>query len=143
MILIQPYLSFQFCSFLNFFFIFRSKNGKIPKNYINGSRDKAGKIALLIYLSRFLSSFLCHPTTRGFLIFSISPFPYAAPSKASVIFHRTPEPSTFPGPASKPLITDVTENSVKLMWQPNVNQGASPVFAYTVEYFSHETGEVR
>ncbi|XP_064651159.1 roundabout homolog 2-like isoform X2 [Lineus longissimus] len=64
-----------------------------------------------------------------------------APSKASVIFHRTPEPSTFPGPPSKPIITEVTENSVKLMWKQNPNQGASPVIAYTVEYFSHETGE--
>ncbi|XP_074652332.1 roundabout homolog 2-like isoform X2 [Tubulanus polymorphus] len=64
-----------------------------------------------------------------------------APSKASVIFHRTPEPATFPGPPSKPIITEVSETSVKLVWTPNSNQGASPVIAYVVEYFSHETGD--
>ena len=65
-----------------------------------------------------------------------------APSNPTVIFHRTPEPSTFPGPPTKPAISDVTETSVRLTWRNNANHGASPVFAYTVEYFSHETGEV-
>ena len=58
-----------------------------------------------------------------------------------VIFHRTPEPSTFPGAPSMPSVSDITENSMRLAWKANPNHGASPVFAYTVEYFSHETGE--
>lgn len=61
----------------------------------------------------------------------------------SIIFHRTPEPSTFPGPPSKPTVSDVTETSVRLSWKLNINQGASPVNSYSVEYFSHDTGEVR
>ena len=60
----------------------------------------------------------------------------------SIIFHRTPEPSNFPGPPYKPIISDVTETSVHLAWRSNPNSGSSKVFAYTVEYFSHETGEV-
>lgn len=60
----------------------------------------------------------------------------------SIIFHRTPSPSNFPGPPNKPIISDVTQTSVHLAWRSNTNSGASEVFAYTVEYFSHETGEV-
>ena len=65
------------------------------------------------------------------------------PSNPSVVFHRTPEPSTFPGPPTKPTVTEVAETSVRLTWRANPNQGASPVYGYTAEYFSHETGEVR
>ena len=61
----------------------------------------------------------------------------------SVIFHRTPEPSTFPGPPSRPSIKDVRDTSMRLEWKANPNHGASPVHAYVVEYFSHETREVR
>ena len=67
----------------------------------------------------------------------------AAPTNPSVIFHRTPEPSTFPGAPSKPQVSEVTETNMKLAWKANANHGASPIIAYTVEYFSHETGEVR
>ena len=68
-------------------------------------------------------------------------FKYLAPT-SSVVFYRTPEPSTFPGPPTKPEVTDIKENSVRLRWKPNANHGASPVHSYTVEYVSHETGEV-
>jgi Fibronectin type III domain len=64
------------------------------------------------------------------------------PSNPTVIFHRTPEPSTFPGSPTKPSVSDVTENSVRLSWRPSATHGASAVTAYTVEYFSHETLEV-
>ena len=65
-----------------------------------------------------------------------------APSNPSIIFHRTPEPSTFPGAPSKPIVSDITATSVRLTWRPNTNTGASPIHSYTVEYFSHDTGEV-
>lgn len=65
-----------------------------------------------------------------------------APTNPSIIFRRTPEPSTYPGPPSKPQVIDVKETSVKLSWRPNPNHGASQVASYMVEYFSHETGEV-
>lgn len=61
---------------------------------------------------------------------------------SSVVFHRTPEPSTFPGVPSKPEVVEVKDTSVRLKWKPNANHGASPVQMYTVEYASQETGEV-
>jgi roundabout, axon guidance receptor 2 len=75
-------------------------------------------------------------TTRGAALI------VEAPSNPAVIFHRTPEPSTFPGPPFKPTVSEVSENSVRLTWRPSATHGASAVFAYTVEYFSHDTLEV-
>jgi roundabout axon guidance receptor 2 len=63
-------------------------------------------------------------------------------SNHNIVFHRTPESSTFPGAPFKPAISDITETSMKLTWKPHSNSGASPVQWYTVEYFSHDTGEV-
>ena len=65
-----------------------------------------------------------------------------ASSNPRVVFHRTPEPSAFPGPPSRPDVLEVTDTSVQLSWRANSNHGASPVVAFTVEYFSHETGHV-
>jgi len=64
-----------------------------------------------------------------------------APSP-SIVFHRTPEPSTFPGAPSKPTVSEITATSVRLTWRPNTKTGASQTHSYTVEYFSHDTGEV-
>ena len=49
---------------------------------------------------------------------------------------------SFPGPPSKPMVSEVKDTQVTLSWQPNSNQGDSPVFSYVVEYFSHETADV-
>ena len=65
-----------------------------------------------------------------------------APSNPSIVFHRTPEPSTFPGAPSKPTVADVTPTGVRLAWRPSANTGASRTHAYSVEYFSHDTGDV-
>ncbi|XP_056010135.1 roundabout homolog 2-like isoform X16 [Ostrea edulis] len=62
-------------------------------------------------------------------------------SNKNVTFHRTQDVKTFPGPPSKPTVVEVLANSIKLSWQPNSNHGDSPVYAYIVEYFSHETSE--
>ena len=67
---------------------------------------------------------------------------FIADKDQTVIFHRTPEPSTFPGPPSRPAIKDVRDTSMRLEWKANPNHGTSPVHAYVVEYFSHETREV-
>ena len=66
----------------------------------------------------------------------------SVPDGSSVLFHRTQDPSYFPGPPSKPVAIETKSTSVMLSWQPNSNSGASPVFAYKIEYFSHETTEV-
>ncbi|XP_078326436.1 roundabout homolog 2-like isoform X7 [Crassostrea virginica] len=60
-------------------------------------------------------------------------------SSQNVTFHRTHDIKTFPGPPSKPTVVEVLTHSIKLSWQPNNNHGDSPVYAYIVEYFSHET----
>ena len=62
------------------------------------------------------------------------------PTNADIIFHRTPDSSTFPGPPSQPRLLNLTETSIALAWQPDQNPGASPVLAYTLEYFSHDLG---
>lgn len=57
-------------------------------------------------------------------------------------FHRTQNASYFPGPPSQPVAIEIKDTSIMLSWQQNSNSGASPVFAYIVEYFSHETTDV-
>lgn len=64
-------------------------------------------------------------------------------SSQNVTFHRTHDIKTFPGPPSKPTVVEVLTHSIKLSWQPNNNHGDSPVYAYIVEYFSHETSGVK
>ena len=65
-----------------------------------------------------------------------------APTNHDIIFRRTPEPSTYPGPPSKPSVSDVRQSSVRLAWKENPNNGASVVVAFVVEYFSPDSGEV-
>ena len=64
------------------------------------------------------------------------------PSNPSVVFHRTPDPSTFPGAPSKLTISDVTDSSLRLSWRPSENNGASPVHSYTVEFFTQHSDKV-
>ena len=64
-----------------------------------------------------------------------------APTNPDIIFHRTPDSSTFPGPPKQPRVLNLTETSIALSWQPDGNSGASPVLAYTLEYFSHDLGK--
>ena len=91
------------------------------------------------YFQKFLfdSSGICF--RREILQFTIW---FSVPSNPTVMFRRTPEPDTFPGPPSKPRVANVQERSLQLSWTPNRNHGASKVFAYMVEYFSYETEKV-
>ncbi|XP_055516799.1 roundabout homolog 3 isoform X1 [Leucoraja erinacea] len=50
------------------------------------------------------------------------------------------EPDLLPGPPSKPVITDVTRNSVTLTWQPSQHIGGSAVTSYIIEAFSQSAG---
>src|SRR6218665_805762 len=59
-----------------------------------------------------------------------------------IIFHPNHNLNTFPGPPSKPVVSDIAETTMRLTWRANQNTGASAVVCYIVEYFSHETGEV-
>ncbi|KAM6431803.1 roundabout homolog 3 isoform 2-T2 [Liasis olivaceus] len=51
-----------------------------------------------------------------------------------------PEPSLLPGPPSAPLVTDVTKNSVALIWKPNPGNGGAAISSYIIEAFSQSSG---
>uniref|UniRef100_A0A8B9K6U6 Roundabout, axon guidance receptor, homolog 3 (Drosophila) n=1 Tax=Astyanax mexicanus TaxID=7994 RepID=A0A8B9K6U6_ASTMX len=47
------------------------------------------------------------------------------------------EPYQLPGPPQKPVVTDVTKNSVTLTWQPNAHEGGAAVTSYIIEAFRY------
>ncbi|KAM6969933.1 roundabout homolog 3 [Aplochiton taeniatus] len=53
---------------------------------------------------------------------------------------QTAEPFQLPGPPQKPVVTDVTKNSVTLTWQPNAHEGGAAVTSYIIEAFSQSAG---
>ncbi|XP_019713300.1 roundabout homolog 3 isoform X5 [Hippocampus comes] len=53
---------------------------------------------------------------------------------------QTTEPFQLPGPPHKPIVTDVSKNSVSLTWQPNAHEGGAAVTSYIVEAFSQSAG---
>nr|XP_023690597.1 roundabout homolog 3 isoform X2 [Paramormyrops kingsleyae] len=53
---------------------------------------------------------------------------------------RASEPIQLPGPPQKPVVTDVTRNSVTLTWQPNPHEGGAAVTSYIIEAFSQSAG---
>jgi roundabout, axon guidance receptor 2 len=61
-----------------------------------------------------------------------------ASTNPTVIFHRMPDPVTFPIPPSKPQVVNVNETFVEISWRSPLEEGASPVSAYRVEYFSYD-----
>nr|XP_040563510.1 roundabout homolog 2-like [Lepeophtheirus salmonis] len=66
------------------------------------------------------------------------------PKNPNVIFHKTPDPSTFPDPPTRPKIVDRRSTSITISWRRSPNTGESPLMGYTLEYFSSdlETGWV-
>ncbi|KAJ8267099.1 hypothetical protein GJAV_G00138380 [Gymnothorax javanicus] len=50
------------------------------------------------------------------------------------------KPIQLPGPPQKPIVTDVTRNSVTLTWQPNAHEGGAAVTSYIIEAFSQSAG---
>ncbi|KAK7925475.1 hypothetical protein WMY93_007785 [Mugilogobius chulae] len=53
---------------------------------------------------------------------------------------QTTEPFQLPGPPHKPIVTDVSKNSVSLTWQPNAHEGGAAVTSYIIEAFSQSAG---
>ncbi|ESO02131.1 hypothetical protein HELRODRAFT_65728, partial [Helobdella robusta] len=60
-----------------------------------------------------------------------------------VVFHTLPSHHhVFPNvPLTEPTIVEVYHDGVKLSWRFEALQGVTPVTSFSVEYFSHETGE--
>ena len=57
-------------------------------------------------------------------------------------FFRIPSVASLPDPPTKPVVSEVTDTSVHLSWAPGTQIGASPVFAFQVDYFGFGTTEV-
>ncbi|XP_037517448.1 roundabout homolog 1 [Rhipicephalus sanguineus] len=60
------------------------------------------------------------------------------PHNPNVNFHRSPDPSTFPGPPSQPVAVNTTETSITLTWARSEKAGASSLKGYTIEYYSSD-----
>ncbi|KAG8434664.1 hypothetical protein GDO86_012866 [Hymenochirus boettgeri] len=60
--------------------------------------------------------------------------------KGSLIHVQLSEPSLVPASPSKPLVTDVTKNSVTLTWQPNPQAESTQISSYIIEAFSQSSG---
>lgn len=57
------------------------------------------------------------------------------PESADPSVAQAAEPFQLPGPPHKPIVTDVSKNSVSLTWQPNAHEGGAAVTAYIIEAF--------
>ncbi|KDR13839.1 Roundabout-like protein 2 [Zootermopsis nevadensis] len=66
------------------------------------------------------------------------------PTNPNIHFFRSPEPSTFPGPPSRPHTVNKTDSSVTISWTRNNKIGSSSLLGYQVELFGREpeTGHV-
>ena len=61
----------------------------------------------------------------------------------AVFFRRTPSMVNFPGAPSRPVISEVTETSMKITWKMGNNIGTAPVSSFMVQFFTFDGGEVR
>ncbi|CAN7939524.1 unnamed protein product, partial [Ixodes hexagonus] len=61
-----------------------------------------------------------------------------SPHNPNVNFHRSSDPSTFPGPPSKPVVVNITKTSITLTWRRSENVGESSLKGYTIEYYSSD-----
>ena len=49
------------------------------------------------------------------------------PKNPNIMFHKTPDPATFPQSPTKPKIVDRRSTSVTMSWRRNSNTGQSPL----------------
>uniref|UniRef100_A0A915HN40 Roundabout n=1 Tax=Romanomermis culicivorax TaxID=13658 RepID=A0A915HN40_ROMCU len=61
-------------------------------------------------------------------------------SKPGVMFHRMPEPSTFPSPPGRPQSLNATDTEITLEWTAPEKPGASSIFTYRLYYFTPTIG---
>ncbi|CAH1404067.1 unnamed protein product [Nezara viridula] len=59
-----------------------------------------------------------------------------SPTNPNIAFFRSPEPSTFPGPPSRPVIVGRTHNSITISWTRNNKIGSSSLIGFQIEMFS-------
>lgn len=68
-------------------------------------------------------------------IFSPLPLLLLRPESADASVAPASEPFQLPGPPHKPIVTDVSKNTVSLTWQPNAHEGGAAVTSYIIEAF--------
>lgn len=87
-----------------------------------------------------------HPPPRSvFYFFLLSPYSHLSllhlcslshhPESVDSSVAQATEPFQLPGPPHKPIVTDVSKNSVSLTWQPNAHEGGAAVTSYIIEAF--------
>lgn len=59
----------------------------------------------------------------------------------NTIFQRMPDAVAFPTAPGRPLILNISEESVELEWTTPERQGASPISGYLLQYWSPQTKE--
>lgn len=64
-----------------------------------------------------------------------------SPTNPNAKFYRSPDIQSFPSSPGKPLITNVTENSITISWIPSTKSGQSDIIGYTVEVFSTDNSK--
>lgn len=55
---------------------------------------------------------------------------------------RVSEFIQLPGPPQKPVVTEVTKNTVTLTWQSNPHEGGAAVTSYIIEAFRYARGKL-
>lgn len=55
---------------------------------------------------------------------------------------RVSEFIQLPGPPQKPVVTEVTKNTVTLTWQSNPHEGGAAVTSYIIEAFRYTLARV-
>ncbi|XP_026684502.1 roundabout homolog 2-like [Diaphorina citri] len=61
---------------------------------------------------------------------------FESPTNPNIGFFRAPEPSTYPGPPTKPTLVNQTANGLTLAWSRNNQIGSSSLLGYQVEMYS-------
>jgi hypothetical protein len=57
---------------------------------------------------------------------------FESPTNPNIGFFRAPEPSTYPGPPTKPTLVNQTANGLTLAWSRNNQIGSSSLLGYQV-----------
>ncbi|XP_065215201.1 protein sax-3-like [Planococcus citri] len=61
-----------------------------------------------------------------------------SPTNPNIGFFRSPEPLTYPGPPTKPIVANRTADQVTIAWSRNNKIGSSSLLGYQVEAFARE-----
>lgn len=61
-----------------------------------------------------------------------------SPTNPNIGFFRSPEPQTYPGPPTRPVLVNKTRTSATITWSRNNKIGSSSLLGYQIEVFSKD-----